>query len=366
MKETSYAMATPPLTSNNIPDRDLVDSVTYLASLASDPKAIDPALDKLRMITARWSGDTALNAQDKQTLQGLIATLKDNLMHHDLLRSFSEDSLEAQLRDKLRAPVKAASKWGGFAGIVAACALLSAASILIPSSLPVASRGILAISVFQVFLTLAGSWFYLSSLRSFKPALRRAFIWLCLGAVALATQFVHFAYEAISGQSHTPLYRYGGLATLACLAAIAMYRGLQLYSRALKLDTVWAKTRWALVGSAAMAVFAIVVAYLSPVPEKGYFAFSLASVCVLNIMALMGARVARAILRAVTPAYAASMRLLYICLFAIFIGTIGHATTLIVVRELGGTALALMLGIFATPAMLMLMYSGYSFKRETR
>jgi hypothetical protein len=78
--------------------KDLIESITYLASLVSEPQAVDVMLDTLRSITSRMHDDnTRLSTEDRVRLIELQTELKKYLIHHDPVRSFTQESLEKEL-----------------------------------------------------------------------------------------------------------------------------------------------------------------------------------------------------------------------------------------------------------------------------
>lgn len=81
-----------------------VDAVTYLAALASSPKAIDPLLDSLREITATMQPNQPLSEADLLTLAHVYQQLEQYLLSEDPLRSFNKPTLEAKIRQKFPKP----------------------------------------------------------------------------------------------------------------------------------------------------------------------------------------------------------------------------------------------------------------------
>lgn len=72
-----------------------VDTIIYTAQLVSDPKAIEPILDNVRIITAK--NNTNLNTQDTQTLLEVYLKLENYLIEKEPLRHFTADSLRERL-----------------------------------------------------------------------------------------------------------------------------------------------------------------------------------------------------------------------------------------------------------------------------
>src|SRR5687768_4619084 len=77
-----------------------VDVVTYVASLASDPRAIDPILEDVRELTARLRPGEALSDSDQTTLAIVYQKLEAYLISQDPLRHFDKPGLAAKITRK--------------------------------------------------------------------------------------------------------------------------------------------------------------------------------------------------------------------------------------------------------------------------
>lgn len=74
-----------------------VDVVTYLASLASDPMAINPMLDVLRTITARLGPDKPLTVDQQKALAVVFHELEQYLLTKEPFRAFDKQSLKSKI-----------------------------------------------------------------------------------------------------------------------------------------------------------------------------------------------------------------------------------------------------------------------------
>ncbi len=81
-----------------------IDVVTYVASLASDMKAIDPLLDPLREITSRLQPGQTLGAADQAVLADVCRKLQAYLVERDPLRSVTKATLETKIGQKFPIP----------------------------------------------------------------------------------------------------------------------------------------------------------------------------------------------------------------------------------------------------------------------
>lgn len=352
-------------------DRDLVDAIVYLASLAAQPQAIDAALDTLRIITANWAPETPLDETDRAVLKKLATDLKDYLINRDPLRSFTEQTLEQRLQENLKNRYQTSRLAFDFNAAALGSLGLAEATILIPSGLNIIDRIILSIPIFLMLITLTNAWFYLTSLKNFKIELRKVFSYICIGTVGLGVQFLHFTYIQLAGLGQVPLYKYGGLPLIGLLSFLAFYIGLRKYTNLLKLNNKSLPTQF--VGGILLLGVVLVglSSYLLRISDKSYFILSLGSVVSIAIMAIFNSQIAHTITDGVTPVYALSIRRLYLFFLAVAAGSSAYTLVIIWIVSLGGSvglsgnALSTTLGICATPALLLLLHSGYSFKKET-
>jgi hypothetical protein len=91
-----------------------LDSVNYAAQMVSDPEAIDPILDRVRVITARQRNNKDLKPTEKNELVEVYLKVEDYLINDDPLRNVSKDNLRSALsydfQEVLRAYKPAAKK----------------------------------------------------------------------------------------------------------------------------------------------------------------------------------------------------------------------------------------------------------------
>jgi hypothetical protein len=77
-----------------------MDVVTYTASLASNPKAIDPTLDALREITSRVKAEQDLSSSDQAALADVYLKLETYLTHQETIRSFTVAEIRQRVENK--------------------------------------------------------------------------------------------------------------------------------------------------------------------------------------------------------------------------------------------------------------------------
>jgi hypothetical protein len=77
-----------------------VDVVIYMASLASDPKQVDPLLDGVRTVTARLHPGQALSLADLKALAQLYLQLENYLLTKESLRAWDKATLAGKVKQK--------------------------------------------------------------------------------------------------------------------------------------------------------------------------------------------------------------------------------------------------------------------------
>lgn len=74
-----------------------VDSVIHVVRMVSNPKIIDPTLDKMRVITSKKKDDEDLTSSEKRELIEVYLKIENHLIHDDPLRKISRDDLRSAL-----------------------------------------------------------------------------------------------------------------------------------------------------------------------------------------------------------------------------------------------------------------------------
>jgi hypothetical protein len=88
-----------------------VDAVTYLASLASNPREIDLILDDLRQVTAHMTPGTQLSEADQKRLADVYTKLTDYLVEKESLRKFTREELIDKVRGRFKADAASMVFW---------------------------------------------------------------------------------------------------------------------------------------------------------------------------------------------------------------------------------------------------------------
>ncbi|MGF7228355.1 MAG: hypothetical protein ACQR33_00010 [Candidatus Saccharibacteria bacterium] len=343
-----------------VEDRTLIDNVLYLASLASEPAKVDPLLDQLRIITSQWVPGTALQPAARSDLEELSRQIKQYLVTDDPLRNFSPETLEARIESKNQPPKKTASYWL----IVVACLALAGIVLLVPAT-SLSVRFSLAIPVFLLVVALATTWFYLTSLSSFKPELKRAFLYLCAGNIGLGLQYIAFSAIALLKIGDRPALRYAGMPVIAAVSYFWIYFGIRAYARTLQIRTRFTSLQLLFAISTGLLAVVSALAYVSHTANAIWFVLSELDIIVIGISALFGARLAQIISAGLNTAYARSVRCLYYFLGIVALVAPPFSIIMYSHGSLTGDLLGALLGAFGAPPMLLVLYSGWSFKRET-
>lgn len=342
-------------------DRKLVDGIIYLSSLVSESKAIDPMLDSLRNVTADWDSKIPLEHSKRLALQKLTIDLKQYLIHRDPLRSFTSDMLDSRLATNLTGTTK---KIPPFTIFVGGALIIAAIVLALPLPLQIVNRLYLAVTVLLLTLIVITIRLYLSSLHNFNQALRGVFSYLCIGSSLLGVTCLHYTLIGLLQLTNQPLFAYGGATEIALAAIIAIYIGLSHYAKILKVSTksIFISLTISFVIT---IILAVVTAYAREIPDKFFFSLAFASTLGTSVFAFFGGRIALALLKNVTASYAKSLRVVYIFLLACAATALTFVIALTWLKHLSVGALGLLIAVAGVPSIGILMYSGYSFKKET-
>jgi hypothetical protein len=79
----------------------ILDMVIYAAGLVSDPRQIDPLLDKVRGLTSSLKPGQELARDQEALLVGVYLELEDYLVTKEPVRSFSREVLRRHLNSDL-------------------------------------------------------------------------------------------------------------------------------------------------------------------------------------------------------------------------------------------------------------------------
>lgn len=261
----------------NQKDHVLVDAITYMATLVSDPKVIDPWLDALRIATVNMQPDQPLSTQARAKLVHLLDQLTDHLLHHDTMRSFILADLERQVADKLGLGEQGQGT-RRHESALKVLAIIVATGISFPIGAGLAAalglpQPVLFGSVFATTTLHAGLvWLYWSSLRTFTPALQQAYHWICYSMIGLCIAAATSPLMSAFPQwGDIPLLSYGGIVVyVAAPSFMLIFHGMRLLAKSLSVKTIF--TSWPLSIALALGGW-LLLALLphAPVPDEGIF-----------------------------------------------------------------------------------------------
>lgn len=110
---TITTSSVPAVTSSGGSQATSVDIVSYIVSLVSEPRSVDPLLDKFRTVTAKIDpNQPTLSAQDQKDLQQIYLDLETYLIEKEKLREFTRPGLRQQIAHDLRLSEAAGTFWG--------------------------------------------------------------------------------------------------------------------------------------------------------------------------------------------------------------------------------------------------------------
>lgn len=211
--------------------RYLIDRISYLASLVSEPRTVDTTLDKLRFITSRASQPTA---QDMQTLKSIEAELEDYLIHKERLRTFTKVSLRANIERHFAAqnPVRDIQK-AALARIgltIAACIVLTG---LLTALGIIEGQVVLAFFICTLFIGLA--LIFQSIKKDLVAQLYGSVNYLMAATIGTGLFALNFPIIAANDylESH-PLFQHGGFMAAALPVYGFYYLAFYLYAKQLK------------------------------------------------------------------------------------------------------------------------------------
>jgi len=342
-------------------DRRLVDQIVYLASLASESQTIDPKLDVLRRITARWDGVSAFDPKSRADLDRLNSELKTYLINDDPLRSFTPETLEARLRRSADEHAQQES----YIVPLAICEMLLAMAIAFP--LPIenfSAKTLIFVTVTMQFFIMSALWFYLSSLKNFKKELRQVFAIFCTGIAFVNLGILQYALLALFQWVDDPLLRYGGRPEFAAIGVLVLCLGAVKYAHILKVPTR-RLTFWLIVAHVILLPVAGVLAMVRGVEYPQYLWLSLVTIGSLMISGTFGTIIITRLLKVMTLSYAKSLSVIRVFMVLAAVVALAFGLGLFIQGSYSISALAINLTYAGLPTLGTLMVSGYSFKRET-
>ncbi|HEX7963140.1 MAG TPA: hypothetical protein VF466_00970 [Candidatus Saccharimonadales bacterium] len=253
----------------------IIDRVIYLASLASDPRGVDTTLDKLRLLTAKG---TKPSAQDIGELQSIEAELEDYLLHKERLRSFTAESLRANMErhfsgvstNPLLAAKRQALKQIGI--IVAVCFTITG---LLAVTRLMHGQVLLAFLIFALFFGLA--LLFQSTKKKLVAQLQGSVSYLM--AATVGTGLFALNFPIIAENDHLQrlaLLQHGGFLEGAIPVYACYYLAFYLYARQLGTAIPWLlKPLGVAVSAVVLTIVCLVIPHPVAVPDELYYHLAL-------------------------------------------------------------------------------------------
>lgn len=345
--------------------RQLIDEVIYLASLVSNPRAIDSWMDTVRMVTATLPPSGEPEERQKAELLDLKHKLENYLLNQESVRVFTPESLELQLENYISGGTTKRAIWQ-LAGVSLIALFVTGLVALLTTRME--SGGIrtqIIGTTFFALLHIGAAWLFLSALASFTTRLRVAFRWICAGIVLLGVALLLQPVIELLGLRGTVWSSFLGLGPALIPAVIVLF-GARLYAR-----LFGQSPRIARLGTILIAIFIMSVLTLLVPHAPGHlslaqywivmsvqgatFLISLASAILLYSASLrMSDLYQKPTLSLTFAASVASLVSLYTYVFRIIFGGLTP-----------GLATWFMIGLVSVMGFAFL-YSGYVFNKASR
>ena len=342
--------------------QQVVDRITYLASLASQRAAIDPRLETLREVTATWDKSRPFTSEQQSELKCLEDQLRNYLINEDPLRAFTAESLEERLNGRTAGTLNTATR--NLITMLLLTFASGAIGFVLPFDLSLSTRALLIMPFLFVALHLGIIWFYVTAMRNFKADTKRVFAYFCVAAVVFAIGFSQYVIIELLNLAQYPLFKYAGILAFFGLAFLLMFLGLRTYAQLLGLKSRIISLPFSL-GLVALSMVILLFVPHTPTESELFFRITALSGTLHILTPIMGSVLASKIRKVVTPAYAKPMTTLRWYLLFTGLSSIGALAILFVVGELHGLVLSIVLGVCGIPVQMILLYAGYQFKKGT-
>ncbi|HEX7963986.1 MAG TPA: hypothetical protein VF466_05370 [Candidatus Saccharimonadales bacterium] len=328
-----------------------IDIVIYLASMASDPRAIDPILDTVRNVTSRLRPNETPAPADLQQLARAYNQLEAYLVKDEPLRSYDKAGLDGKILQKFQLGGSVEAYWQQAEAsantsvelkpvatdradrahhsktlglqIIGGALILGAASFFLPAisspELPWSNNFDMVFSLAADLVLFGGAWLFLRGLPGFKTGLRRSYIVLCCAMVLLAlaqSQQVMYTYL---GLWSNPFIAHGGVAIGFAVPVVLFYVAMLLFARLLHVRT-FATSVIALLGICAAVGLLAAFGPLPPsVLSESVLRQVLPPSVVLDVVMIFACMMVLSIKKVASAAYAPALAWLFLALATVAI-----------------------------------------------
>lgn len=346
-------------------DRQIIDTIIYLATLASERSVLDPLLNVLRIVTAKLTPDTPMSEEDRKKLFEVQAQLEDYLVNRDPLRKLSREDLDEQIRARLVS--ESAGKQRSLRRSLGLSWAIAAAAALLVLALPLPLPLMIHLSILPVVFIIglhAGSaWFYATSLRFFNEQLRRAYALIVAGMIIIGLNALQFPFVTVLDATNLPIFRYGGALPIFTVSCFLFYLAMRMVGQLLGVKSRLMSLRFVGATSALLAIVTVFLPHWSRSAQENLFDFSMVCDLLVALHTLYAGILAHKISKQTTEAYAGAIGFFSKTMFVTALNVTWYGACLFTFGELQGLSFALAsLPHMATE--IMLLQSGYIFKKK--
>lgn len=351
-------------------DIALIDRITYMVSLASQPETIDPLLDNFRVITARWRPDQPLSAEDRAELLSLKGRLEKYLMYDDPLRKFTPQTLESRLKNRFSA--KDERTWGAYLrtpawSLIAVWLNATIAFVLgfvSSNGLDIQTRAALGGALFIIALYIGICWFYVSALRNFKSELLKAYGFVCAGILFTGLGATQFPITAIFNLADQPLFRYGGFLGFFAVSCVSLYIGIRIFAKLLQVKSKLTSLPYVTATTVLASLTVALLPHMSRPNNEFLFDFSLVCLAICIVTCIFAGILAYRTAATVTKTYGQGLRWLGITLLLVSIGSAISGIFIYANGQLYGTIQLVFTNVPFVVSGYTMLQAGYLFKKQ--
>jgi len=215
----------------------LVDKIVYLASLVSDPNAIDKTLDKVRGITATYTRGTPLPEGKLATLNDVYQEIEQYLTTKDPQRIFTREELHQRVVERFDLKdrtTRLRRKIWAISGLAFALGCLSLL-VPVPAKQDSMFEFYLRLSIPTVFTILhfGAAWLFVSALQYFRASFKLAYRLIAGGIVVLGLAQAQLVVLGLLDAWSDPWTTIGVISVIFSAAFSLVFYGVRIISKPL-------------------------------------------------------------------------------------------------------------------------------------
>lgn len=248
-------------TARSLPkDTSVLDVDMYLASLASNPREIEPILDAVRVVTAQATVKEISSTKDIQKLQDVQTQLEAYLVTKERARAFTREELWQRIQHHFH--------FGGYfakrakkllIGLLAVTPLCLLGMLIpqpsgLPASIADAFGPLIAIGLLITWLCVIAALQFWLGLGGFQQEVKRAYAAICVGTIFVGLGVLQLPVIVSLGWLDTPLFTAGGFMALHVTSVTVLFWGTCLFARAVGVKNIGRVAALMLLAAATIAV----------------------------------------------------------------------------------------------------------------